>query len=330
MTRKLLHSLTILALALFVAQGWRLMAQSANGSGGTRDSLGVRQEQKPELAPVNPRATSFEVPESDRDASATGPAKSKGYAFRSIDYPGEELSLVYDFNGKTAVGSAGGGAAFTYKGSSYALLNVPGADYSGAVGINTSGKIVGYYRDSSGHLHGFLYDGSRYTTIDYPGSASTYAWDINDAGLIVGYYTDSNGFDHGFLNDNGTSTAINFPGANDTYAYGINSSGDIVGYYDYCQPSCPHGFLLSSGAYSSLDVPLADWTAALGINDAGMIAGTYRATSTQHGFTYAGGAFTTVDVTGAEATELGRIKNSGNVVGTVVDSLGEEHGIIGK
>ncbi len=331
MTRKLLHSLTILALALFVAQGWRLMAQSADGEAGTRDSLGVRQEQKPELAPVNPRATSSEVPESDRDASATGPAKSKGYEFRSIDYPGSDDSKPYDFNGKTVVG-CWDFDFFTFQGSSYVHPIVPGATTgSCGLGINTSGKIVGNYRDSSDQIHGFFYDGTDYTTIDYPGAGYSEAWDINDAGLIVGRYYANNVY-QGFLYDKGTFTNINFPGAVDTYAYGINSSGDIVGTYDYYPVSILlHGFLLSNGVYSSLDAPLANDTSAQGINDAGAIAGYFSdAHFVDHGFIYAGGVFKTVDVSGAPTTELWRINNHANVVGIVVDSLGETHGIIGK
>ncbi len=327
MTRKLLHSLTILALALFVAQGWRLMAQSADGEAGTRDSLGVRQEQKPELAPVNPRATSSEVPESDRDASATGPAKSKGYEFRSIDYPGSDDSKPYDFNGKTVVG-CWDFDFFTFQGSSYVHPIVPGATTgSCGLGINTSGKIVGNYRDSSDQIHGFFYDGTDYTTIDYPGAGYSEAWDINDAGLIVGRYYANNVY-QGFLYDKGTFTNINFPGAVDTYAYGINSSGDIVGWYT---TDSQHGFLLKSESYSNVDFPGAVQMSPSGINDAGTIAGYYSdANFKDHGFTYAGGAFTTVDVTGGQATELSRIKNSGNVVGIVLDSGVEYLGIIGK
>jgi hypothetical protein len=324
MNKNLLHSLAILTLVLSAGRCELLTAQSGNIKESGTELLDLHHG----LALAHPHADSPQAP--DPDPVTEGMANTKGYEFRSIDYPGEDLSLVYDFNGKIAVGSAGADA-FTLKGSSYVLLNVPGAEASSAVGINTSGKIVGYYRGSSSAVHGFLYDGSRYTTIDYPGSASTYAWDINDAGVIVGYYTDSNGFDHGFLNHNGTSTAINFPGANDTYAYGINSSGDIVGFYgDSGQGGNGHGFLLSNGVYSSFDAPFANATVAQGINDAGAIAGYYDANFIPHGFTYAGGVFTTVDVSGAQATELWRIKNSGNVVGVAVDSLGEYHGIIGK
>jgi uncharacterized membrane protein len=299
--KHLLHSLAIIALAFFAGKGELLTAQSGD------------------------------IKRSHPDPFAEGMTKTKGYEFRSIDYPGGELSQVYDFNGKTAVGCVDFDA-FAFNGSSYVLLNVPGAINSCGYGINISGQIVGEYSDSSG-IHGFLYDGgSRYATIDYPGATITYAYDINDAGLIVGSYLVPNSIVYnGFVYDKGTFTAIDFPGADETFAYGINSSGDIVGLYDDSQPP-GHGFLLSNGVYSSLDFPYVDATFAQGINDAGTITGYYvdKYTLIQHGFTYADGMFTTVDVTGASATELWRIKNNQNVVGFVQDGLFEYHGIIGK
>jgi uncharacterized membrane protein len=328
MTRKLLHTLSILVLALFATQGRLLKAQSADRAGSTRDSLGLRQERRRELALANSRASSSQIPTSDRDSGAMGLAKTRGYEFRSIDYPGASYSVVFDFNGETAVGCTVTDA-FAFHGSSYVALKVPGY-ISCAYGINASGAIVGAYVDSSNNDQGFLYDGSRYTTIDYPGSVSTLAWDINDAGLIVGYYIDSNAVYHGFLYNKGTFTAISFPGADDTIAYSINSSGDIVGSYDYSPFGNGHGFLLSNGVYSSLDFPLANATFAQGINDAGTIAGYYDLNSIAHGFTYAGGVFTTVDVPGATETIIHRINNKKNVVGFVTDSSREFHGIIGK
>ena len=68
MTRKLFHSLVILVLTLFATQGGLMLAQSADDGGGRR-------------------ATSSQIPESERDAGAIEPAKAKVYEFRSIDYP---------------------------------------------------------------------------------------------------------------------------------------------------------------------------------------------------------------------------------------------------
>ena len=42
-------------------------------------------------------------------------------------------------------------ASFTF-----APIDVPGATFTNAYGINPSGQIVGYYQDSTGAPHGFL------------------------------------------------------------------------------------------------------------------------------------------------------------------------------
>jgi probable HAF family extracellular repeat protein len=321
MDNKLLHFIAILALAFLAGKCELLTAQSGNIKRSGVELPGLHHG----LALANSHADSGQPPQSHSDPGAEGMARTKVYKFRSIDYPGAHSSFVHDFNGKTAVGEFyGTDNAFTFHGSSYLPLSVPGAILSAGYGINTSGTIVGEYEDSSGNVHGFLYDGNRYTTIDYPGSRVTQAWDINDAGVIVGGYTDSSNAQHGFLYDKGTFTAINFPGADNTSAYGINSGGDIVGVY-----GSAHGFLLTNGVYSAIVFPETGLTSPVGINDAGDIAGDFLDGNGVHGFTYSLGTFTQVDVPGAYATFLRRIKNNGNVVGFVYDNLSEIHGVIG-
>jgi probable HAF family extracellular repeat protein len=77
-------------------------------------------------------------------------------------------------------------------------IDVPGASFTQALGINPSGQIVGHYSDSTGTLHGFLYDGGVFTPIDVPGAFFTEAHGINPRGQVVGVYDDSTG-GHGFL-----------------------------------------------------------------------------------------------------------------------------------
>jgi hypothetical protein len=65
-------------------------------------------------------------------------------------------------------------------------LNDPNAsDRTGAYGINTSGKVVGYYHFASAqvapNLAGFLLTGVAYTDLAGP------AYGINDSDQIVGY-----------------------------------------------------------------------------------------------------------------------------------------------
>ena len=191
---------------------------------------------------------------------------------------------------------------YLYSGGTYTTLDDPSAaggitSTTSADGINKSGQIVGYYRDSFGSTHGFLYSGGTYTTLDDPlaaisqfGFSITVANGINDAGQIVGYYNDGKQRNHGFLYSGGTYTTLDDPLATNgsTYAYGINATGQIVGYY--YDGTTNHGFLYSGGTYTTLDEPFAasDATAgsfATGINNAGVIVGYYTdSAGVSHGF----------------------------------------------
>lgn len=331
MTKKLFHTLAILAVALFAGQGQLLMAQSATtGSRGDWNALrGIRQVLELQLK----SHASRQVPAPQSRAVELGLTKQKVYSFRTVDYPAATSSDIFDFDDGTAVGEFAFGTSssgnFYFKGTLNHLLNVPGATDSIIEGINGSGQMVGNYVDSNGISHGFSYDGKSITSVDVPGSTFTDAVDLNDAGVIVGQYIDTNSVGHGFQYKEGTFTTIDCPGAQQTIAAGVNSSGEIVG---ICfDNSGTHGFLLSNGGYSTIDFPLAAATLALGINDAGSIAGTFNDNTTLHGFTYIDGVFSQVDVGGGTtATTLWRIKNNKNVVGYAKDSLGENHGIIGK
>jgi len=84
---------------------------------------------------------------------------------------------------------------FSYDGTTYTTLDVPGAIYTRAYGIDGN-NIVGFYND--GMAHGFSYDGSTYTTLDVPGARHTFAYDI-DGGNIVGEYHDADGNPYGFV-----------------------------------------------------------------------------------------------------------------------------------
>jgi probable HAF family extracellular repeat protein len=79
---------------------------------------------------------------------------------------------------------------FLYTGGSFTTIDVPGAVFTYAYGINGSGQIVGFYQ-STGFpppLHGFLDKGGSFTTIDVPGAVNTYVQGINNSGQIVGYF----------------------------------------------------------------------------------------------------------------------------------------------
>jgi hypothetical protein len=80
--------------------------------------------------------------------------------------------------------------AFANPSYSFTTIDVPGASFfTSALGINSSGQIVGGFGDATG-THGYFLDvGGRFTTIDVPGAALTLAVGINDSGQIVGVYS---------------------------------------------------------------------------------------------------------------------------------------------
>ena len=77
----------------------------------------------------------------------------------------------------------------------YIVIDVPGSDLARAVGVNTAGEVIGWYRDNyTGQYRGFFYFRGKVTTFDPPDSFYTNPTSINDAGWITGDY---NG--HSFL-----------------------------------------------------------------------------------------------------------------------------------
>ena len=331
MTRKLRHTVAILAMTIFVGQSCPLRAQSAPPVGG-REALRSLSLRRNRGLPLNSRTSIHQTATAGTysDAVALGLAGTKVYQFRSVDYPGAASSFLQDYNEKVAVGDCectNGELGFYFDGTAYHSLKVPHATSSIIDGINSSGQMVGEYYNSAGQLRGFFYTGTKFVTLNFPHSHGTYATGINDSGLIVGGYFDSNNDEHGFLYKAGVFSRINFPGGTQTTPWGINSTGEIVGSYDVSGGG--NGFLLEKGVYYPIAFPLAESTGANGINDAGAIAGYYNDTTGQHGFIYSGGAFTQVDVPGAHNTTLYRIKNNGSVAGYLEDSSGEFHGILG-
>jgi uncharacterized membrane protein len=122
----------------------------------------------------------------------------------------------------------------------FAPIDVPGASFTLARGINPQGDIVGFY--SAGvTTPGFLLHEGTFISIDVPGASFTRPRGINAQGDIVGFHG-AGGVTHGFLLDKeGSFTTIDVPGGSSTMAFGINPRGDIVG--NYSAGGTNHGFL---------------------------------------------------------------------------------------
>ena len=203
-------------------------------------------------------------------------------------------------------------------GANYSFVNVdyPDSLISAPEAVNDHGKVVGWYDDQSGVLHGYYWDGTNYTSLDFPGATATLAEGINNAGVISGEYeTNSSTETHGFIYENGVYTSYEYPGfTGQTNGQGINNNGETVGFYQF---NSPEGFFNNSGGFSSFGYPQTGATTfPHALNDSGEAVGYYRIYSDgEIGFVYSGGTFTTFTYPNSYETFGGGINNLGVVAG---------------
>jgi uncharacterized membrane protein len=166
--------------------------------------------------------------------------------------PDGAVSVVGEYQITNKVG--GKVVGFLYQDGKYTDIPGPsGTLLVGALGINDSGAIVGYYEDSAG-VHGYLLQGKKYTTLDVPGAVATFATGINKSGKIVMFWIDSSGNAESSLYDGKTYKTINVPGVPNSLAWGINAAGDVI--YEWEDAIfVTHGALLHSGKYYKFDYP---------------------------------------------------------------------------
>ena len=92
--------------------------------------------------------------------------------------------------------AVGAGHGFVLTAGKYKALNVPGAPFTLARGINNAGMVTVQWRDSAGYFQASLYNGKKYTTINVPGAAVNQVQGINTAGDIVYFISDPYGVGH--------------------------------------------------------------------------------------------------------------------------------------
>jgi uncharacterized membrane protein len=200
-----------------------------------------------------------------------------------------------------------------YSDTPYILFNIDatGAVETVAMDINNHGKIVGYYKDSTGYVFGFLRDGSVVVPFAYPGSEYTYAMGINDVDWIVGHYYDASLFSWGNFLHNGSDFVPVYPPCGEGFSYvnDINNTYWMVG-------NCGNGdvgFVQSGENHALFSFPLAPYTFAFGMNDNYLIAGC------DHNTSYFGtvpGGFYPFQVPGAQLTWAYGVNNAALIAGT--------------
>lgn len=214
----------------------------------------------------------------------------------------------------------------------FTTLEVPGARFTRAFGINASGDVVGFYTDAGGVNRGFLLRGGTFTTIDYPGAAVTLARGIGAGGEIVGSYRmpgEPAVNEHGFLRTaNGTITKADYPGHTNTIPQRILPDGTILGCrHDNDFMGTMRGVTFGRSRLSETDAFASMHNGAT--PDLRRIAGLYTnmmvTPNRTEGYVIDDGVFTPLVVPGSSVTAAWDVNPAGEVVGFYRDATGS-HG----
>ncbi len=261
------------------------------------------------------------------------------FTFEPFDLPGASETLLSDIrNDGTLVGrfKDGGGISqgFVQSGTNLTTFNVTGTTATFAGGIDSFGRIAGFYRDAVDPdvQHGFIREtNGTFTTLDGPGQNYTYAWRINDAGQVNGYWFEDPFFITSFRRaTNGVLTTNVFAGSPvGTVTRGMNEAGDTAG-WKWDENYVLQGVVFAGGATNVFTV--AGWENTLpgDINNLGDIAGTVNNgfTNTAGFFRRANGDTVTFNPPGAVEVEVFGMNDLGQVVGEYADAGGARHGFI--
>ena len=266
---------------------------------------------------------------------------TRAQTWTSINVPGPYWTEAFGISGGNIVGMyfnpsnpGPNDQGFRYDGSTFTTIDDPlGTLGTDALGINSSGKIVGDYYAGSSIPQGFSYNGTNYVTIAPSGGINGTICDgIANNGIIVGTYTDSNYVNHGFIYNGTSYTTLNDPNADPsanrgTYARAIsNTNGNIVGLY-LDSTGKQHGFVYNGTSYATLDYPGSQFTDAFGIDGNNIVGSYLGADSNIHGFVYNGSTWTTLDFPGPETTIIEGIQGN-NLVGQYTADDGTIHGFL--
>lgn len=185
----------------------------------------------------------------------------------------------------------------------YQVINLGslGGNSSSALGINTSGQVVGWSTTVSGQRHAFMYSNGLMTDLGtFIGGTTSEADAISDVGVVVG----SSGINgvgpgfpeirQGFVWQQGKMSSVgalycpcSFNVRYGTSAMnGVNDSGEVVGWSETVRGSWVlHAAQWRSGALQDFGGGGGDWSVShvFAINNAGQMAGDYAQNAGQLG-----------------------------------------------
>lgn len=201
-------------------------------------------------------------------------------------------------------------------------IEVPGARFTGASGINAGGDIVGSYTDAGGVTHGYLLRHGEFTTIDYPGAILTEARGVGPDGTIVGTYrlpgeVGQGWAFHGFLRTSeGEFIPMDYPGLPYTMPQRILPDGTVLGCHHAARMAGMEGVVMGTrGDSEADDIQMSMHNGAT--PDLRRIAGLYTdmASRQTKGYVIDDGVFRPFLVPGSNLTQAWDVSPQGDVVG---------------
>ena len=234
------------------------------------------------------------------------------------------------------------------------IIEFPGASETFADFVNSSGGMVGSYRDADGIYHPYIRTPTgRFVSLDLPRSAQLeyfFVHGINDAGTVVARTKTLDDVPLTFVGTfRGGLQEFKVPDSVSTEGYNINQDGSIVGHYDSADGR-RHGFIARLATdidtpiddqpvatpsdfnytFESIDVPGVEFLALTASSDFEDYAGYTRSAGGEKevAFTLIGGVFTTYDFPNSQKTHFYALGNDGRAAGHYEDSDGLYHGVV--
>jgi PEP-CTERM motif len=231
-----------------------------------------------------------------------------------------------------------GGKAFVYQAGVYTVFDGPaGATSSSAMGITTSGAIIGTYADGDAgdpnnylRQKGFLKTGTAYEALDYPGVAYSNPRGISSDGrYVAGFSGNVSDGRVGYVLDRSTGEYISTRNELGGFPQGVNNAGIAVGDVatsgtGYDRKWLGFTFDASTGLRTEYSFAGYDNTRFRGINNVGQIVGWLQGYDPaaneflEVGFVGTPSSFEILAVPGASRTTAQSINDAGWVVGNYV------------
>lgn len=264
------------------------------------------------------------------------------YTYVSFAYSGDTFTQLLGINKSNVIAGYHGSGAKGHPNKGFTLTlpnkvtneNYPGSAQTQVIGINNSGRTVGFYVDSKGVNHAFDKYGTTYKNDDAPGTSLDQNLGINNSNQIAGYsqYGSSAVF-HPYVQSKGSFV---FPNVTNAQATDINNSGVTSGFkLTNASGSTSEGFLWKSNSSATqyLKYPGSSFTQALGLNDNKQVVGTYNdSKGAGHGFVYNTGTKTyqAINYPGSLSTVVNGINDNGWMVGFYVAKNGNTVGFVAE